>query len=104
MYLRKSTPVKQPTIENSVIPTLTPVTVDFKFTNPNGPTMLVMKWNTAINGLPKHGQEVLISVNASYNIANYNAKEKQFELKGGANFKVGEHDIHWAELIDPTVR
>jgi hypothetical protein len=64
-----------------------------------------MGWkNSTIDELPKHSEEVLISVNGVNYIAIYNAVQKGFELRETKNLFLIENKepiIYWKEIITP---
>lgn len=62
-----------------------------------------MDWKNALkDGLPKHGQQVLISIHGVYFVTHYNESEQSFETPGKTKkFKVKDHTIYWQEIEAP---
>jgi hypothetical protein len=64
-----------------------------------------MKWfNASKDSLPRHEQEVLISVNGIYYVAHYDSTANAFRLKDQPSdyFQIGEYVIYWTALGDPV--
>ncbi|MBA3665051.1 MAG: hypothetical protein H0W61_12695 [Bacteroidetes bacterium] len=62
-----------------------------------------MNWkNTAIDALPRDGEEVLISVNGINYVATYTASINGFSIKHKPlELRIDEHIIYWTEIELP---
>jgi hypothetical protein len=57
-----------------------------------------MNWVNSKSDQPEAGEEVLVRSRGIYNLAVYNSKTREFELKNGARYSITKDELEWTRV------